>query len=74
VNEICQAAGTTVFNFANTPFVFRASVVVGQGMIFLTSHGFLICGAIILMFFILERYFQSWPRYRRLAVGFGVYL
>jgi hypothetical protein len=74
VNELCQAAGTTVFNFANTPLVFRASAFVGQVMILLTNHGLLICGAVILACFLLERYFQSWPRYRRFALGLGAYL
>jgi hypothetical protein len=74
VSEICQAAGTTVFNFTNAPAIFRGSAVVGQGMIFLTSHSFLIGGTIILAFVLLERYFQQWPRYRRLVIGIGVFL
>jgi hypothetical protein len=74
VNEVCQAAGTTVFNFTNAPAIFRSSAVVGQGMIFLTSHWLLIGGSIILAFVLLERYFQQWPRYRRLAIGIGVFL
>ncbi len=36
-----------VFDFANTPFVFRVSALVGQVMIFLTNHGLLIGGAVI---------------------------
>jgi hypothetical protein len=72
VNEICQAAGATVF--ANAPAVFTASAKVGQAMIFLTHHGFFISIAAILGLVLLERYVQSWPRYRRLAVSLGVFL
>ena len=73
-NEICQAAGTTVFNFEHAPAVFRASATVGEAMIFLTSHCFLISGAMILAFILLERYFNQWPRYRRTTIGTGAFL
>jgi hypothetical protein len=74
VNEICQAAGTQVFNFSQAPAVFRGAAVVGQIMVFLTNHGLLICSAAILAFILLERYSQLWARYRRLAVSTGVFL
>ena len=73
--EICQAAGTTVFNFEpSVPAVIRALAAVGQFMILLTSHGFLVGAAIILAFILLERYFSRWPRYRRTAIGVGAFL
>jgi hypothetical protein len=74
VNEICQSAGITVFNFTGAPAVFESSAIVGQAMIFLTNHGFLISVALIMGIVLLERYFQSWPRYRRLALNVGVFL
>ena len=73
-NEICQAAGATIFNFEHAPTVFKASAMVGQTMIFLTNHCILIGGAIILAFALLERYFNQWPSYRRAAIGIGVFL
>jgi hypothetical protein len=74
VNQLCQAAGTRVFDFTNAPAIFRGSGVIGQAMIFLTSHGLLIGGTVILAFVLLERYFRQWPRYRRQAIGLGVFL
>jgi hypothetical protein len=73
-NEICQRAGTTVYNFDHAPAVFQALAVIGQAMIFLTYHGFLTAGAIVLAFVLLERYFNRWPHYRRAAIGAGVFL
>jgi len=73
--EICQAAGTTVFSFEHSvPAIIRAWAAIGQAMIFLTSHWFIIGGAIVLAFGLLERYFNRWPRYRRVAIGAGVFL
>jgi hypothetical protein len=74
VNEICHAAGMTVFSFHDAPAIFRGSGLIGQVMILLTNHGLLISAALILCIVLLERYFQSWPRYRRLAINAGVYL
>jgi hypothetical protein len=73
-NEICQKAGTTVFNLDPAPAMFRAWATIGQVMIFLTNHGLLIGGAIIAAFVLLERYFNHWPRYRRPAIGVGAFL
>ncbi|MES1180967.1 MAG: hypothetical protein ABUL66_03800 [Verrucomicrobiota bacterium] len=73
--EICQAAGTTIFNFAQpVPVIIRAWAVIGQAMIFLTNHVFLIGGAIVLTFVLLERYFSQWPRYRRAVIGAGAFI
>jgi len=73
--EICQAAGTTIFNFAQpVPVIIRAWAAIGQAMIFLTNHVFLIGGAIVLTFVLLERYFSQWPRYRRAAIGAGAFI
>lgn len=73
--EICQAAGMTIFNFdPSAPATVRAWGVIGQIMILLTSHWFLISGAIILAVVLLERYFNEWPRYRRAAIGAGAFL
>lgn len=74
VNEICQAAGTTVFNFERAPALFKASAAVGEAMIFLTHHCSLIGGALVLAFILLERYFNHWSRYRRATIGIGVFL
>ncbi len=74
-NEICSVAGTTVFNFAQpVPAILRVWATTGQTLVFLTSHGFLIGGAIVLAFILLERYFSQWPRYRRTAIGIVVFL
>ena|GEM_PF-1896921 len=73
-NEICQAAGATIFDFEHGPVVFKASAMVGQTMIFLTNHCVLIGGTILLAFALLERYFTQWPSYRRAAIGIGVFL
>ena len=55
-NQICQAAGTTVFNFEHSaPAIIRAWAVIGQAMIFLTGHWFLIGGSIVLAFVLVER-------------------
>jgi hypothetical protein len=73
--EICQAAGTTIFNFAQpVPVIIRVWAGIGQAMIFLTNHVFLIGGAIVLTFVLLERYFSQWPRYRRAAIGAGAFI
>ncbi len=73
--EICQAAGTTIFNFAQpVPVIIRVWAGIGQAMIFLTNHVFLIGGAIVLTFVLLERYFSQWPRYRRAAIGTGAFI
>ena len=73
--EICQGAGRAVFNFAQpAPLIIKAWGVIGQVMVLLTNHGFLICGAIFLTFFLLERYFKQWPHYRRAAIGIGGFL
>jgi len=73
--EICQAAGMTIFNFDHSaPAAARAWGVIGQVMIFLTSHWLSIGGAIVLTFILLERYFSQWPRYRRAALGVGAFL
>ena len=74
-NEICQAAGTTVFNFAQPgPAVFRVWAATGQTLVFLTEHGFLIGVAIVWAFVLLERYFSQWPRYRRATIGIVAFL
>jgi hypothetical protein len=73
-NEICQKAGTTIFNLDHAPAVFKASATIGQAMIFLTNHCLLTGGVIVLAFVLLERYFNRWPRYRRTAIGAGVFL
>jgi hypothetical protein len=74
-NEICQVAGTTVFNFAQpVPAIVKVWATTGQALVFLTSHGFLIGVAIVLVFVLLERYFSQWPRYRRAAIGIGGFL
>lgn len=73
-NEICRAAGTTVFSFTHAPAIFRGSAMIGEVMILLTSHVFLISVALVLGVVLLERFFQPWPRYRRLALGVGIFL
>jgi hypothetical protein len=73
VNQLCQASGTKVFDFSNAPAVFRATAGIGQGMVFLTAHCFLIGAVVALAFFLLERYFTPWPRYRRVVIGSGVF-
>lgn len=74
VNQLCQAAGMRVFDFTNAPAIFRGSGMVGQVMILLTNHGLLISGAAAVAVILLERYFRQWPRYRRQAIGMGVFL
>jgi hypothetical protein len=71
VNQLCQAAGTTVFDFTCAPAIFRGSGVVGQVMILLTNHGFILGGAAIVAVLLVERYSQQWPRYRRQAIAAG---
>jgi hypothetical protein len=73
--DICQVAGTTVFTFSQpVPAVIKAWSAIGEVMIFLTKHVFLIGGVIILAFVLLERYFSQWPRYRRAAIGSGAFI
>ena len=43
-------------------------------MISLTSNGLLICSAIVVALVFLEWRSKGWPRYRRVAVGFGTFL
>src|SRR5690242_12097655 len=59
VNEICQAAGTMIFNFSTAPAIFRASATIGQVMVFLTAHCIFIGGAVALAFVLLERCFSQ---------------
>jgi hypothetical protein len=75
-NEICRAAGTTVFNFeqAGPALLWRVWAAIGQTMLFLTEHGFLIGVTIVFAFVLLERYFSRWPRYRRAAIGIVAFL
>ena len=54
LTEICQLAGTSLFDFSGAPAVFRTTAVVGQIMLLATRYGLLITGAIILTFVLLE--------------------
>ncbi len=75
VNELCQKAGMTIFNFdRSAPAAVRAWGVIGQVMILLTNHWLFIGGVIVLTFILLERYLSQWPRYRRTALGVGAFL
>ncbi len=74
LTEICQLAGTSLFDFSGAPAVFRTTAVVGRSMLLLTRYGVLITGAIILTFILLEWRSSQWPRYRRAAIGIGAFL
>ena len=74
LQEICQAAGMTVFNFGAVPAIFRAWAKIGQVMVFLTSHGILLSGAVVLAFMLLEWRSNGWRRYRRATVGAGIFV
>jgi len=74
IREISQAAGTNAWDFAGAPAVFRALAVVGEAMLFLTAHGWVVVGSLALGFVLVERRSGAWPRYRRAAVGAGIFL
>jgi hypothetical protein len=74
LNAICQAAGTTVFNFGDAPGLFRAFASIGQATIFLTHHSLLIAGTVAVVLILLEWRFGNWPRYRRMITGLGAFL
>ncbi len=71
---MCLQAGTVPFTFLDAPAVFRGAAFVGRGMIFLTRHGLLATGAILLVISVLEWRSRRWPRYRRAAVGVGTFV
>ena len=73
VSEICQAAGTRVFQFGEAPVVVQLAGIVGQGMLFLTQYSFLIAAAILVAVVLLEWRFTGWSRYRRAVVGIGAF-
>jgi hypothetical protein len=74
LTEICQLAGTSLFDFSGAPAVFRTTTVIGRFMLLLTHYGVLISGVVILMLILLEWRFSQWPRYRRAAIGIGAFL
>jgi len=74
LTEICQLAGTSLFDLSGAPAVFRTSAVVGRFMLLLTRYGVLITAAIVLTFILLEWRSSQWPRYRRAAIGIGAFL
>ena len=75
LNQICQTAGTTAFDFSETaPAIFKAFAMIGQLMVFLTAHWILFSCMVILVFILLEWRSDRWPRYRRAAVGVGIFL
>ena len=74
VQELCHASGATVFNLDHAPALFRTSATVGQVMLFLTAHGVLISGAVVLTLMLLEWRSSGWPRFRRTTLGTGVFV
>jgi hypothetical protein len=74
LDEFCHAAGLAVFSIDQGPAIFRAVAGIGQVMVFLTAHGFIICSGVVFVFMLLEWRSRAWPRYRRTTVGTGIYL
>jgi hypothetical protein len=72
--QVCEAAGMTVFGFDSAPAVFRMLGTIGQLLIFCSSHWLLTGSSVVMAFLLLERFFDQWPRYRRVAIGAGVLL
>jgi hypothetical protein len=74
LREMCYATGTAVFDFANDSAIGNAWAKIAQGMIFLTAHDLSITGAAVVFFVLLEWRSSVWRRYRRAAVGTGIYV
>jgi hypothetical protein len=73
LREICHAAGVALFNVGDAPSIFGAWARILEIMVFLTAHDLLIGGAVVLAFIVLEWRSSVWQRYRRAAVGAGIF-
>ena len=74
LQQLCQAAGTTSFNFDHAPLPLQAGGAVGQAMIFLTMHSYVVCAAVLLTLSLLEWRSNLWRRHRRAFIGTGAVL
>lgn len=74
LQQICQHAGTVVFNFESAPAVFQAAARVARGLVFLTPYSLLLLLATLALFGLLEWRSDRWPRFRRAAIGGVVFL
>jgi hypothetical protein len=74
LREMSYAAGTTLFDVGDAGAIGRAWEKIAQGMIFLAAHDVSIMGAAVVVFALLEWRSSAWRRYRRAAVGAGIYV
>ena len=75
LNQICQKANLTTSAFNDAPHLAKAALGISKAMIlFVTPHCLLISSVICFAIILLEWRSTQWRRYRRVAIGAGVFL
>jgi hypothetical protein len=74
LTQMCQEAGTSLFNVKGATTAYNVFATVGHAMIFASQHAILIGIVGIAMLILLEWRSTQWVCYRKLAVGTGMFL